>query len=1259
MPAKLNPHLETLFCKAIAISDAAGRELFLDGACGKDEKLRTQVARMVADHFRAGGFLNLQAPVLSETMALPTLEKAGSRIGNYKLLEQIGEGGMGTVWMADQVQPVQRRVALKLIRVDCGSSQMILSRFEAERQAIALMDHPHIARLLDAGATADGSPYFVMELVKGLPLSEFCDAHCLSVVDRLHLFQQICSAVQHAHQKGIIHRDLKPSNILVESHDGKPVPKIIDFGIAKATSAMKLSENTLFTGFGNVLGTPLYMAPEQANFNALDIDTRADVYALGVILYELLTGSTPLTKETIKDAALDQIVKMIREHEAQTPSSRISSSEGKPAIAASRFSEPERLSRFVKGELDWIVMKALSKERERRYESASSFGRDIERFLSHEPVQAGPPSSAYRIRKFIRRNRLQVSAGAIVIMALLAGVIGTTLGLLEVKRQYQVAIAESAAKETALQSESRQRALAEQSEAKAIAAVEAERIAREQSDKRRAQIEKGVELFANMLTGINPRNEELGGPTLYQQLLEKAEKAAVELEGHAVGDAVSVARLQTILGQTLTELGNPKIAVNILEKAVVTRKSLLGADHADTLTSLHELALAYQEAGMQGESLRVFEQTLSARKLQLGSDHSDTISTMGGLARAYQNQGRLDEAVILLEAALLAIKEKLGPGHNDVLSSMHRLGVAYRLVGRLEEGVVLLEQTMEARKNILGADHYRTLQTMTSLANVYSEAGRNDEALQLEERALAATKSKLGAEHPATFVCMNNLAGTYMQAGKFEKSVALMEELMTLSQTKRGVDHPATIEAIANLGFAYVQAGQLDRALPLIEQALAAKKLKFPADHPSIFTSISQLGSYYERAGKHALALPLFEQLFAAQKEKLGADHAETLGTMDNLANAYQQAGDLHMATAISEQTLATRKAKLGLDHPHTLRSMNNLAGKYMSLSKFDRALEMHQECFEAQKIKLGPEHPDTLMSMANICRAYRRAGKPDHVFCERAYAKIQAELGDAHYLTLGTMNELALAYADADKLDKALPLLKKRWGESSAEYVSTLHNLGIDCLNRKRWTDAEFLFRECLDVQTKADPDDVMTFISHKTLGTALLAQKKFAEAEPFLLKGYVGLEKRLALVDASQHCPLKETLEYLVGLYSGWHGAEANNGYDANAAEWRNKRDAYDATVAAIIPPAGDKLNEALPRFEQLFAERKEKLGADHPDTLRSMSTLAMAYQAAGKLNQALILFEDVLATSKAKLSPDHMDTVARLNCKMYCRRTCGYPG
>lgn len=338
-------------------------------------------------------------------------------IGPYKLLELIGEGGMGTVWMAEQKEPLQRRVAVKVIKAGMDSKQ-VLARFDAERQALALMDHPNIARVLDAGTTDAGRPYFVMELVKGTPITTYCDYKHLTVRERLELFGDVCRAVQHAHQKGSIHRDLKPSNILVAPFDGKPVVKVIDFGVAKATG-QRLTDATLFTGFGAVVGTPEYMSPEQAETNNQDIDTRSDIYALGVLLYELLTGSTPLTKKRVKEAALLEVLRVIREEEPPRPSTRLSSTEELPSISAQRHTEPAKLTKLVRGELDWIVMKALEKDRNRRYETANGFAMDVQRYLADEAVQACPPSVAYRLRKFARRNKAAIGVAGMVLFFLI------------------------------------------------------------------------------------------------------------------------------------------------------------------------------------------------------------------------------------------------------------------------------------------------------------------------------------------------------------------------------------------------------------------------------------------------------------------------------------------------------------------------------------------------------------------------------------------------------------------------------------------------------------------------------------------------------------------------------------------------------------------------------------------------------------------------------------------------------------------------
>ena len=389
---------------------------YLDSACGDDRELRSHVERLLDAHPKLGDFLQRDAAEMEGTRDAAIAEGPGTVIGHYKLLQQIGQGGFGVVFMAEQFEPVRRKVALKIVKPGLDTKEVI-ARFEAERQALALMDHPNIATVFDAGTTDLGRPYFVMELVRGIPITDYCDQANLAPRERLALFVSVCQAVQHAHQKGIIHRDIKPRNILVTLHDGKPVVKVIDFGIAKAADH-RLTERTLFTQFGQMIGTPMYMSPEQAELSGLDVDTRTDIYSLGVLLYELITGTTPFDTKRFREAAYDEVRRIIRDEDPPAPSRRISTlGKALQAVSAHRRTEPRKLSAIVSGDLDWIVMKALEKDRGRRYVSASAFAADVERHLQDKPIDARPPSTVYRLRKFVRRNKMMVATPVLVALA--------------------------------------------------------------------------------------------------------------------------------------------------------------------------------------------------------------------------------------------------------------------------------------------------------------------------------------------------------------------------------------------------------------------------------------------------------------------------------------------------------------------------------------------------------------------------------------------------------------------------------------------------------------------------------------------------------------------------------------------------------------------------------------------------------------------------------------------------------------------------
>ncbi len=566
----------------------------------------------------------------------PTGGRAGEIIaGKYKLIEAIGEGGMGTVWMAQQTEPVKRAVAVKLIK-ERMDSKTVLARFEAERQALAMMDHPNIAKVLDGGLH-DSRPYFVMELVKGIPITQFCDARKLTPNARLALYIQVCNAIQHAHQKGVIHRDIKPSNVLVALFDDRPVPKVIDFGVAKATGA-QLTDHTLMTGFNAVVGTPEYMSPEQASFNQMDVDTRSDIYALGVLLYELLTGSTPVDRKSLGKAALLEILRIVREVEAPRPSAKLSTSQALPSISANRGTEPKKLTGLLRNELDWIVMKALEKDRTRRYETANGFAADVLRYLSGEAVQAHPPSKAYRLKKFVRRNKGQVVAASLVFLALLAGIVGTSLGLVEAKRQEGIARDEVTAKEQARAAEADQRA-------KAVAAAEEEKAAKEQAQTNLAFAKKGNKILGSVFAGLDPKRNYATVGEFSEALKGNLQKAVQDLEGSAIGDPLEVAAMQITLGQSLMGLGDPRQAIILFAKARATRTAKLGADHPATLSSMNNLATGYLEAGKLDLALPLLEETLKLKKAKLGADHPDTLVSMNNLAGAYHMAGKLHLAL--------------------------------------------------------------------------------------------------------------------------------------------------------------------------------------------------------------------------------------------------------------------------------------------------------------------------------------------------------------------------------------------------------------------------------------------------------------------------------------------------------------------------------------------------------------------------------------------------------------------------------------
>ncbi|UCE60063.1 MAG: tetratricopeptide repeat protein [Phycisphaerales bacterium] len=1157
---------------------------FLDERCSTDRVLRGEVDRLLA-HFGKTNVASLDA---IDQMDELDIDLIGRHVGPYRLLRLLGEGGFGSVYMAQQERPIHRNVALKVIKLGMDTKQVI-ARFEAERQTLAMMNHPNIATVLDAGSTDTGRPYFVMELAEGAPLTEYCDKQCLSIEGRLELFVKVCYALQHAHQKGVIHRDIKPSNVLVTLQNGDAVPKIIDFGVAKAMSE-PLTDKTLFTEFLQFIGTPQYMSPEQAEMSGLDMDTRTDLYSLSVILYELLTGTTPVEGKKLQGLPFGEVQRIICEQDPSTPSRRISElGDELEEVAKCRGVEPQTIKRIVRGDLDWIAIKALEKDRECRYQTAGDFAADVERYLRNEPVHAGRPGAGYRLRKFVRRNRVGILVGSLVAAALLTGSMLATFGLIRAR-------------------EGERQAAREAKTAKAINAFFSEMLA--SVDPMHMQL---LSAFApGEQTSANLRYDAVGDVSVAEMMC----KAAQRIDEVFVDKPELEAIARETIGMTLLGLGRYADAEPQLLSALDIRRNILGEDHPDTLRSMLAVGDLRLMVGRSHEAETLVRIACNRMRQLYGNEHDKTLSCTSVLASVLADRGSYDEADVVFNKTLSTQRRVLGSDHRDTLATMWRWSVSYfayksvwNPVWKLSEGQNLARELHEIAHRTLDSDDSLYVLSDPLLGCWHLSHYEYDKAEALLRLGLEQCRRVLGDAHPFTYMTMHALALSLQGRAAEQEKEHLHRQALAGLRSSRGKLYWQTIGTAASFARWYALRGKFEPAEELYRSLLDDCMTASVETHTYTLILMSRFADFLERIGKFDEAISVRRQRLAAVKQRDGGMTDEVLEQKALLATALMRMGRLAEGRRLAREVIDLLTARF--NDPRSPAALLNICAWLMltripaDMRDLDEALQASMRAVELDKSR-NTKYLDTL------ALAYHQVGDNDKAVATQTKCIGMLSTDDDANWTCRRKGRLVSYLLEQGKnhradlvASEAVAVFRESIGEHAPSLAEEFSNTAETLAQRGHYAMAEVLFREALDTNRLrlGDQHERVAF-SLTQLANICLRRGKYTEAEHMY----------------------GEALTLLRELLGDDHLAVARTTYSLGTA--------LQATGDRI--GAEKRFNESLKIYDSLGA-------GQIPEVLRVECDLVRALLESGSVEVAQSLIQRVVADSVAMFGEEHLCTVS----------------